>query len=339
MEKVSILGVGSYGMALADLLSQKPVEILMWSHEASISDSINERHRNPYYLQEITLRKNVRSTILLEETLEDCDYLIIVLAIPFLRNILSRIAKNIPEKTLIINGSKGLETKSLKSVSEILAEILPPSFQNRCAFVSGPSFAREIAQKKFTAVIVASSSEDSAKRVKKLFSTSFFQVFLSEDVIGVELCGSLKNIMAIAAGLVDGLELGFNARAALITGGLVEITRIGLKKGAKLQTFVGLAGVGDLFLTCTGDLSRNRYVGQQLALGRKIQDILQEMKMVAEGIKTTASAYQIAKKLKLRVPIIEEIYQVLYQEKPAQQAIQDLLSQELYKDWNLPIGL
>ncbi len=329
MEKVSILGVGSYAMALGHLLGTKGHPVLMWSHDQGISDAINQSHRNPQFLKEITLPNTVQSTISLQETVDDCDYLISVLPTHFIRNTLGQIASDIQDKTIIINGAKGIENTTLLTISEMLEEIFPQRLHSQIAFISGPSFALELAQKQITAVTVASHSGRVLDQVKKLLTTQYFKVFTTIDVIGVEICGSLKNIVAIAAGMVDGLKLGANTQAAMITGGLAEITRIGIRKGANMSTFLGLAGVGDLLLTCTGELSRNRYVGRQLALGKKTSDILSEMDMVAEGVKTTFSAMELAKKLEVKVPIIEEMYKMLYEDKPAKEVVENLLSRDL----------
>jgi len=213
-------------------------------------------------------------------------------------------------------------------MSEVVEQVAPGSLQ-RSAFLSGPSFAREVAEELPTAIAVAADNPAVAEQVQEVFSTRYFRTYTNQDVIGTELGGALKNVIALAAGVSDGLGFGHNTRAALVTRGLAEITRIGLAKGAQQETFAGLAGMGDLVLTCTGDLSRNRSVGMELGKGRTLQEILSGMQMVAEGVKTTLSAYQLAEKLGVEAPLIEQMYLILYQEKPARQAVQDLMLREL----------
>ena len=332
MENVSILGVGSYAMALAHLLGEKGYNVLMWSHDKEIADYINTNHRNNIFLKDIVLPDNVSATTDLNAMITDCKFLLSVLPTQFIRGTLSKISEEIGEDTIIINCAKGIENDTLLTISEMFEEIFPKRIHSQFAFLSGPSFALEVAKKQITAVVVASHSTRVAVEARNLLNSSYFKAFTSKDIIGIEICGSLKNIIAIAAGIVDGLKLGANTQAALITGGIAEITRIGLLKGANLATFLGLAGVGDLVLTATGDLSRNRYVGQQLAKGKKLKDILSEMDMIAEGVKTTASAYELAKQLDIKVPIITEIYCILYEDKPAKKAVEDLMRRNLQSE-------
>ena len=332
MSKIGMLGVGSFAMALAHLLGHKGEEILMWSHDPSIAESINKTHKNNHFLTEMTLPTHVHSTTSLDETIKDCAYLISVIPSQFIRPVIGEIASKIGDDVIIINGAKGIENDTLKTISEIFEELFPKRLHSQLAYISGPSFAAELAQKQITAVAVASHSENTAQKVKDLLTTSYFKVLTTKDVIGIELCGSLKNIIAIAAGIVDGLNLGANTQAALITGGLTEIRRIGIQKGANITTFHGLAGVGDLVLTCTGDLSRNRFVGRELAKGKKISQILNNMEMVAEGVKTTLSAYQLAQKLGVKIPIITEIYKIIYEDKEPQKAVSDLMTLDFQSD-------
>ncbi|MDH4129760.1 MAG: NAD(P)-dependent glycerol-3-phosphate dehydrogenase, partial [Spirochaetota bacterium] len=281
MVKVGILGVGSYAMALAKLLGEKGYNVIMWSHNEAIKESINNNHKNTEFLTDIILPFSVKATTSLQETVKDCNYLISVIPTQFIRSTISKLSSELGDDVIIINGAKGIENDTLLTISEIFEELFPKRLYSQLAYISGPSFAAEVAQKKITAVTTASYSSQTVQKVKELLSTNYFKVFTTNDVIGIEICGSLKNIIAIAAGIVDGLGLGANTQAALITGGLREITQIGLRKGANLSTFLGLAGIGDLVLTCTGDLSRNRFVGRELASGKKISQIMSEMSMVA----------------------------------------------------------
>jgi glycerol-3-phosphate dehydrogenase (NAD(P)+) len=230
---------------------------------------------------------------------------------------------------VIVSATKGIENESLQTMSGVWGEVMPVGMDWEYAVLSGPSFAREVVRKVPTAVTVASSSKEVAQEIQRLFSTDFFRAYTSTDVIGVELGGALKNIIALAAGITDGLGLGCNTRAALMTRGLAEMSRLSTSMGAHPLTFLGLAGVGDLVLTCTGDLSRNRTVGYQLGQGKKLAEILAEMNMVAEGVKTTRSVHNLARQQGIEMPICEQIYRILYEDQPAEKALTELMQREL----------
>lgn len=246
-----------------------------------------------------------------------------------MRGIIRTALPHIAAGTLIINASKGIELESLLTISQICKEILPTDLFNNYCVLSGPSFAREVAQGMPTAIVAAAAELAVSRRVQEAFSTQYFRVYTNSDIIGVELGGSIKNVISIAAGICDGLSLGYNTRAALITRGLAEMARLGMAMGAQPATFAGLAGMGDLVLTCTGDLSRNRSVGMKLGEGMRLADILAQMRMVAEGVKTTQSAYELAKRLKVDMPITEKVYQILYEEKSPRQAVLELMTRDL----------
>jgi glycerol-3-phosphate dehydrogenase (NAD(P)+) len=235
--------------------------------------------------------------------------------------------------TPLVSLTKGIEKDSLKRMSELMEEVFSARFKPRVAALSGPSFAREVAESHPTAVVVASGDFELAKMVQNLVSHSYFRVYTSEDLVGVELAGALKNVIAIAAGISDGLEFGSNSLAALITRGIAEVTRLGIQLGARPETFAGLAGIGDLVLTCTGSLSRNRYVGYELGKGKRLDDIVAGMQMIAEGIGTTLSAHRLARKEKVEMPILEQVYQILYQGKESRTALQDLMSRRLRQEF------
>jgi glycerol-3-phosphate dehydrogenase (NAD(P)+) len=245
------------------------------------------------------------------------------------RQVLSQTLPELSAQTLIVSASKGIENDSLMLLSQVFEELLPTDMHNNLGFLSGPSFANEVSIDMPTAVVAAARDEVVAKKIQTIFSTETFRVYNHRDIIGVELGGAMKNVIAIAAGVADGLGFGHNTRAALITRGLAEMTRLGIRLGGAAETFAGLAGMGDLVLTCTGDLSRNRSVGIELGKGRKIDEILNGMQMVAEGVKTTLSAYQLATKLAVDVPIIEQMYLILYQNKDPRQAVTDLMLRDL----------
>jgi glycerol-3-phosphate dehydrogenase (NAD(P)+) len=246
-----------------------------------------------------------------------------------MRSVVLQAIPHIATGTLLVSAAKGIENNTLMTMSEVFAEVLPAEKRIRTAFLSGPTFAREVAAEMPTALVVASENPETAREVQNIFSCPYFRLYRQDDVIGVELGGSLKNVMALAAGITDGLGYGYNTRAALITRGLVEMSRIGAAMGARESTFYGLAGMGDLVLTCTGDLSRNRSVGLELGRGRKLTEILLGMKMVAEGVKTTLSAYQLAQKLQVDAPIVEQMYLILNKDKDPRLAVSDLMQREL----------
>jgi glycerol-3-phosphate dehydrogenase (NAD(P)+) len=233
---------------------------------------------------------------------------------------------------IIVSLTKGIEYESMKRMSEVMKEVFDTEVLSHIAVLSGPSFAREVAESHPTAVVVASDNSESAQKIQQAVSDPSFRAYTSSDVIGVEIAGALKNIIAISAGITDGLEYGTNSLAALITRGIAEITRLGVKMGARPDTFAGLAGIGDLVLTCTGALSRNRYVGFELGKGKPIKQILKEMKMVAEGVVTTLSARKLSKKYQIEMPICEQMYQILYQDKPPKEALKDLMTRKLKQE-------
>lgn len=246
-----------------------------------------------------------------------------------MRHVLGQVADKIDDCTPIVSATKGIENDSLMLVSDILEDILPSKLHPYLSYLSGPSFAREVAAQKPTAVTIASYNHKLAKHAQEVFSTDKFRAYTTHDVIGVEVGGAIKNVIAIASGAVTAMDLGHNATAGMITRGLNEITRLGVKLGANPLTLSGLAGMGDLVLTCTGGLSRNRRVGEKLGQGMSLQQILDEMNMVAEGVKTSESAYNLAKKLNLDMPITEQVYKVVHQDKPAADAVRDLMSRDL----------
>jgi glycerol-3-phosphate dehydrogenase (NAD(P)+) len=328
-EKVAVIGAGSWGTTLADLLAKKGHEVILWAYEPELVQEMRESRENSLFLPGIKLNENLGFTNDLKEAFAGCTMVLCVVPSQLVRRVIGNAVDCIPRDAIFVSASKGIEVDTLATVSEIYREILPAEIYRNFAALSGPSFAREVAQEMPTAVAAASESEEVARRVQEAFTTGYFRVYRNTDVVGVELGGAIKNVIAIAAGISDGLGFGSNTRAALITRGLAEMTRLGLAMGAQPSTFAGLAGMGDLVLTCTGDLSRNRSVGIQLGQGRQLSEILGEMRMVAEGVKTTESAYNLAKKLGVEMPIIEKMYQMLYENKPAREAVLELMSRNL----------
>ncbi|ALC14809.1 NAD(P)H-dependent glycerol-3-phosphate dehydrogenase [Desulfuromonas soudanensis] len=326
---IGVIGAGSWGTTLANLLAKKGYSVTLWAYEEDLVARMREGGENDLYLPGIKLSANLAFTHDLPEAATAKDLLLLVPPSQLMRRVMKQASPHIAPQTLLVSASKGIETETLLPMSSVLAEILPRELVQNLTFLSGPSFAREVAGEMPTAVVAAASEPSVAQRVQDVFSTDYFRVYTNEDIIGVELGGALKNVMALAAGVSDGLGFGYNTRAALITRGLAEMTRIGMALGANPATFAGLAGMGDLVLTCTGDLSRNRTVGIELGRGRPLKDILEGMKMVAEGVQTTESTYHLAKKLGVEAPITEQMYKILYENKGALRAVNDLMLREL----------
>jgi len=325
----AVIGAGSWGTTLANLLAQKKYDVTLWCYETDLTERMQRNRINDIYLPDIVLADNLQFTSSLKQAVTDKKILVFVTPSQVTRQVLEQALPYISPETMIVSASKGIENNTLKLLSEIFEELLPAAMHQQLVFLSGPSFAREVSQGMPTAVVAAGRDLGYAEQVQTIFSTEKFRVYTHTDVIGVELGGAMKNVIALAAGVADGLGFGYNSRAALITRGLAEMTRLGLKLGGKADTFAGLAGMGDLVLTCTGDLSRNRSVGIELGKGRKLDDILAGMTMIAEGVKTTLSAFQLAQKLNVDVPIIEQMYQILYQNKDPRQAVSDLMLRDL----------
>lgn len=332
MMRIGVIGAGSWGTTLADLLARKGYQVCLWGYETELVERMRASRINDLYLPQIELAANLTFTSTMQEAVAGQQLLLLVPPSQVMRPVVSQALPHIAPGTLLVSASKGIENDSLLPMSEVLAQLLPKELAANLAFLSGPTFAREVAQGMPTAVVVAAASAAVTARVQQVFNTEAFRVYTNDDVIGVELGGALKNVIALAAGVSDGLGFGYNTRAALITRGLAEITRVGLAMGASAATFAGLAGMGDLVLTCTGDLSRNRTVGIELGRGRKLQEILAGMQMVAEGVKTTLSAYQLSRKIGVEAPIIEQMYQILYADKDPRQAVTDLMQRELKRE-------
>jgi len=326
---IGIIGAGSWGTAIASLLAHNGHRITLWVYEDEVCKHIANHRENHVYLPGIPIPDLVRPTQSFSEASTKKDLIVSAVPSQLVRQIMSKCVPSIDNRTTIVSLSKGIENDTLKSMSGIFEDILPGNLYAQTASLSGPSFAKEVAQHLPTAVVVASVNQEIAEKVQQVFSAPFFRVYTSNDVTGVELGGALKNIIAIAAGCSDGLGFGDNTRAALITRGLAEISRLGIKAGAHPLTFSGLSGLGDLVLTCTGALSRNRSVGIKLGEGMALEKIVASSKMVAEGIKTTQSAFQLARRLKVEMPIVEQVYQILYHNKDPRQAVTDLMGRSL----------
>lgn len=328
-ERIAVIGGGSWGTALADVLARNGHDTALWIYEQDLAREMAANRINTLYLPGITLHPALCCTSNLSEALADRTMVLLVTPVQVMRSVLSQAAALIGPDTVIVNASKGIELKTLHTVSQICTETLGEESLNRYVALSGPTFAREVAAGLPSLIVAASRDESCARRVQGVFSNPTFRAYTNSDVTGVELGGAVKNVIAIAAGICDGLGFGHNARAALITRGLAEMNRLGVAMGAQPGTFAGLAGMGDLVLTCTGDLSRNRTVGFKLGQGRRLAEILAEMRMVAEGVKTAESVYQLACRLGVEMPIVEKAYQILHEDKPAREAVTELMARDL----------
>lgn len=316
-ERIAVVGAGSWGTALANLLAVKGYGVDLWTYESEVCDQIRNTKENQIYLPDIALSDNVQPDTDLQRVVENQKVVLIVVPSHVLRETAARLQSILNPQAIVITASKGIENQTHLTMSGVLLDSLPAITRQQVAVLSGPSFAREVARLVPTVVTVAAYNMDVAQQVQQVFATPFFRVYTNDDVLGVELGGAVKNVIAIAAGMVDGMGLGLNTRAALITRGLAEIRRLGLQLGANPRTFTGLAGVGDLILTCTGTLSRNHTVGLQLGQGQTLEQILAGMRMVAEGVKTARSVYNLSCKVGVEMPISHAVYRILYEgEKP-----------------------
>ncbi len=327
--KAGVIGGGSWGTAIAQHLTTNNIQVDLWVYERELVDEINIKHENTIFLPSIKLSEKIRASNDIESVIKEKQIIVFVTPSHHTKNIVDSVHNILPEGVPILCASKGIENDTLMTMDEVLNYVLPGRYHNYLAYLSGPTFAREVAMGLPATCVIASRNEEVAKQSQFYFANKSFRIYTSNDVVGVELGGAIKNVIAIAAGICDGARLGNNARAAVITRGLAEMTRLAVKKGANPLTLSGLAGVGDLVLTCTGELSRNRTVGILLGQGKKIDEILSGMKMVAEGVKTSKSVYQLAQRLSVEMPISEKVYQIIYEGLDVKEALYSLMTRTL----------
>ncbi len=332
-ERIAVIGGGSWGTALADALARNGHDTLLWAYERELVAEINNSHTNSLFLPDIPLHPALACTASLADALAGRGIILLVTPVQVMRGVLAQAAPLIGAGAVIVNASKGIELETLKTVSQVCGDLLGPEALNRYVALSGPTFAREVASGFPSLIVAASLDEGCARRVQAALSGPQLRVYTNSDVIGVELGGAVKNVIAIAAGVSDGLEFGLNASAALITRGLAEMTRLGVRMGGEPKTFMGLSGVGDLILTCTGDLSRNRQVGLRLARGASLETILRELNHVAEGVTSAREVRRLADTLKVDMPITETVCRLLDQALSPQQAVAALLNRGLKDEW------
>jgi glycerol-3-phosphate dehydrogenase (NAD(P)+) len=327
--KVGVVGAGSWGTALANLLATKGYAVDWWVFESDLCRQLEETRENTIFLPGVKLSENLRPTNDLARVVAQKDLVLVVVPSHVMRQVTSQMAGHIEPHAILVSASKGIENDTLLTMSGVINQTLTGVGNDRLAVLSGPSFAREVAQGLPTVVTVASKTVECAQKVQHVFVTPGFRVYTHDDLLGVELGGSVKNVIAIAAGMVDGMGLGLNTRAALITRGMTEMRRLGLAMGAHPRTFTGLAGIGDLVLTCTGDLSRNHTVGKKIGQGMKLKDVLADMRMVAEGVKTARSVYALALQLGVEMPISDAIYRILHEDLSPREALYQLMTRDL----------
>jgi glycerol-3-phosphate dehydrogenase (NAD(P)+) len=305
-------------------------QVTLWAREPEIARGIESAHRNSFYLSDFELPENIRATTSIEAALAGCDFALVVVPSHAMREVVRGMQPHLDPSLVLVSATKGVENTSLMRMDEVIGDVL--GFEPRFVALSGPSFAREVARGDPTAIVAASRNLEWSEMIQRELSSNHFRVYTNTDVIGVELGGAVKNVVAIAAGVVRGLGLGTNAVAAIITRGLAEMTRLAVAEGARVETMAGLAGLGDLVLTCTGELSRNRHVGVELGRGRKLADILSETREVAEGVKTTNAIYEMSGRLGIDMPITASIYALLYEDKPAVEAANELMGRPLKRE-------
>jgi glycerol-3-phosphate dehydrogenase (NAD(P)+) len=325
IQRIAVIGAGAWGTALAKHLAEKGLQTTLWAYEREVLDCISSKHENQLFLPGITLPRSLKITNTLAEALEHCDGLVFVVPSHVARVVLRQIAPLLSSTVPVVSATKGVEEDTFKLMTEVIADVLPPSMHDGLMVLSGPTFAVEVSQGQPTALCLAGTNATLVESFQTAFMTPSLRVYADSDMIGVQLGGALKNVMALAAGVVDGLGLGHNTRAAMITRGLAEMVRLGTAMGADPRTFYGLSGVGDLVLTCTGPLSRNHQVGVRLGRGDKLETILGGMQAVAEGVRTSRAATGLALRHGIEMPIVREVHAVLFEGKSCRRAVSDLM--------------
>ncbi len=329
--RIAVIGGGSWGTVLAELLAAKGFSVDLWAFEGEVVEQINTQRENRLFLPGVTLSPRLNASSDIEAVAAGKDLVVVVVPSHVIRQTMAVLAGRLEVKTPVVSASKGIENRTHLTMTGVLKEVLGIG-DDRVAVLSGPSFAAEVARKCPTVLTVASRHAALAQLTQQVFAMPYFRVYTCEDTIGVELGGSVKNVIAIAAGIVDGLSLGLNTRAALITRGMTEIRRLGKRMGANPRTFSGLAGYGDLILTCTGNLSRNYTVGQKIASGQRLCDILAPMRMVAEGVQTAKSVYNLSSNLGVDMPICHQTYRILYEDLAPREALFQLMTRDLKQE-------
>lgn len=326
MTRCAVVGAGAWGTALANVLAANGHDVVIWAREDDVVESINAEHVNSRFLAGHLLEPALRASGRLDDAVRDAELVVFAAPSHALRSVAAQGRRSVGQNVPLVVATKGIERETFALMTDVVETELPG---RPVVALSGPSFAAEVAERQPTALVAASADEGAALRTQELFANVFFRVYTQTDVTGVELGGSLKNVMAVATGMAEGLGLGYNSRAALITRGLAEMTRLGVALGASSRTFAGLAGIGDLVLTCTGALSRNRALGVEIGKGRTLQEALAGRETVAEGVFTAQSAFELAGKRGIEMPIVETVHRALFEQYPVRKALDDLMRREL----------
>ncbi|MDO8550600.1 MAG: NAD(P)H-dependent glycerol-3-phosphate dehydrogenase [Ignavibacteria bacterium] len=330
--KISVLGAGGWGTTLAILLHYNGHDVTLWEYKKNYSKILDKTRKNERYLPGIKIPKEIKITHGLDESAEKKN--IIVLAVPsqFLRSVVKNISYSTIKNSILVSVAKGIENKTMMTMSQMLKDVFPSLDEGQIGVISGPSHAEEVSRKIPTAVVAASSNMETSKTMQIAFMTAYFRIYSSMDIMGVELGGAFKNVIAIGAGIVDGVKFGDNTKAAIMTRGIAEISRLGETMGAQPDTFAGLSGMGDLIVTCMSRHSRNRYVGEQVGSGKKLKDVLKSMDMIAEGVETSRSVTQLSKNHNVETPIADEVYKILFEDKDPVKATTDLMTRDMKRE-------
>lgn len=327
--KICVLGAGGWGTTLSILLYYNGHDVTLWEYKKSYAKELNKYRVNHIYLPGVQIPQEIKISNDLEDSCFDKNLIVIAVPSQHIREVIKKLSFSIIKNSILVNVSKGIENKTLYTISQVITDVFPRISDSQLSILSGPSHAEEVSKRIPTAVVAASKDLETSKTVQVAFMNSYFRVYSSTDLIGVELGGAFKNVIAIGAGIIDGAGFGDNTKAAIMTRGVAEITRLGLTMGAKPETFAGLSGMGDLIVTCMSKHSRNRYVGEQIGKGMKLKDVLKSMNMVAEGVETTRAVVSLSKKMKVETPIADEVYKILFEDKDPVKATNDLMSRNM----------
>jgi glycerol-3-phosphate dehydrogenase (NAD(P)+) len=327
--KISVLGAGGWGTTLGILLHYNGHQVALWEYSKSYAKELNKKHINSIYLPGVEIPKEIIISSDLEESINRKNLIVMAVPSQFLRSVIDKIKFSDVRNSIFVSVAKGIENKHLMTMSQMLKDVHPHLSDDQIGVLSGPSHAEEVSKRIPTAVVAASTEHETSKSIQASFMNSYFRVYSSTDILGVELGGAFKNVIAIGAGIIDGAGFGDNTKAAIMTRGVAEISRLGLAMGARPETFSGLSGMGDLIVTCMSKHSRNRYVGEQIGRGKKLKDVLKSMEMVAEGVETSRSASKLAEKLNVETPITTEVYNILFEDKDPVKATTDLMNRDM----------
>ncbi len=330
--KIAVLGAGGWGTTLAILLHYNGHDVTLWEYKRNYSKVLDKTRKNERYLPGIKIPKEINITHDLDESSEKKNMIVLAVPSQFLRGVVKNISYSTIKNSILVSVAKGIENGTTMTMSQMLKDIFPSLNEGQIGVISGPSHAEEVSRKIPTAVVAASSEIETSKSIQSAFITAYFRVYSSVDIVGVELGGAFKNVIAIGAGIVDGVKFGDNTKAAIMTRGIAEISRLGETMGAQPDTFAGLSGMGDLIVTCMSRHSRNRYVGEQVGSGKKLKDVLKSMDMIAEGVETSRSVTQLSKKHNVETPIADEVYKILFEDKDPVKATTDLMTRDMKRE-------